>query len=161
MWRGECRHSIRVYLYRKIYATLKILSVYLCVYRYMSMYISFLLFTVQKKPQSSSLQKKSYSFQAIHHLFSVCSIHNYQRASPINIRHIYLPVSSVVTSSGQQVLFPARKILRWTSSSRRKSISLSTWALQLSMISREFMWGHQSPLGLLCTMRFIIVILGW
>lgn len=89
------------------------------------------------------------------------SIIFFQYVLYIIIRHMYLPVSSVIKSSGQHVLFPARKILRWTSSSRRKSISLSTWALQLSMISREFMRGHQSPLGLLCTMRFIIVILGW
>lgn len=100
-------------------------------------------FKEKKKPQSSSLQKERERFQAIH-LFSVCSIHNFQRASII---------------SGQHVLLPARRILRRTSSPRRSSISLSTWAIQLSVTSREFIEGYRSPLGLLCTMRFILVIL--
>lgn len=106
--------------------------------------LSFCLqFFKEKKPQSSSLQKERERFQAIH-LFSVCSIHNFQRASKI---------------SGQHVLLPARKILRRTSSPRRRSISLSTWAIQPSVTSREFIEGHRSPLGLLCTMRFILGIL--
>lgn len=49
------------------------------------------------------------------------------------------------------MLFPTIKIL-WYGQVEKHFFNLS-------MTTREFMCGHQSPLGLLCTTKFIIVIL--
>lgn len=64
-------YSACLSLYKKICATLKILSVFLCVQIYV-VYISFLLFTtVQKKKTSKQFSSKEERLQATHH-FSVC-----------------------------------------------------------------------------------------
>lgn len=71
----------------------------------MSVCISFLLFTTvqkKKKPQSSSLQKKRYRFQATH-LFSVRSVPNYREHQSESGIYICL-LAAVTKSSGQHVL---------------------------------------------------------
>lgn len=84
-------YSACLSLYKKIRATLKILSVFLCVQIYV-VYISFLLFTtVQKKKNLKAVLFKRRETSSNPSFFSMF-IHNYQRAAAVS-GMCFLPIS--------------------------------------------------------------------
>ena len=100
-------YSVCLSLCKKIRATLKILSVYLCVQIYV-VYISFLLFTtVQKKKKTSKrFSSKEERLQATHH-FSVC-LYIISRGQQQCQACVFCPLAVVTESPGQNVLDPAK-----------------------------------------------------